>query len=395
MMKNLFIILISSFILTSCGGEENSVETVIKSGDLSKIREMKSQLNQEQKEINEKIALLNAEIEKLDKNENRTLVTVMKVEDTLFDHYIEVQGSVGTDENIVVYPEYSGILEEIYVEEGEKVSTGEILAKIDDGGLSSQLAQLKTKAALAKTTFERQKRLWDQNIGSEIQFLEAKSNYQAMQSAVEQLESQLGKTIVRAPFSGVIDQVLTDPGQVVNPGQNPLFRLMNLNNMYVTADVPENYLGSIAEGTKAIVEIEAIGEKFIGEIKEISGFINPNNRSFEIKISLPNRENLIRPNLIATVRLNDYSAEDALIIPTSAVRENALGEQITYIVEIENDSAGTAREIKVETGKSYEGMVEVKEGLDPGQLVILKGSRTIRNGEKVIVKNEVKSTSNE
>lgn len=382
-MKKIVAILFVSLLVISCGNKENSVETVIESGELSQIRAKKSELHKKEQALKQKIALLEAEIEKLDTVDQRTLITAKVLNDTIFKHYIEVQGNVETDENILIYPEFSGVLEKIYVEEGQQVSKGQILAKIDDGGLSSQLAELKTRAALAKTTFERRKNLWEQKIGSEMQFLQAKSNYEAMQSSVEQLQSQLGKTTVRAPFSGVVDQVISDEGQVVSPGMDQLFRLIDLSEMYVTADVPENYLGSIQKGTKVFVELGSIGKKFKGEIKEISSYINPNNRSFEIKVAVPNNKGLVKPNLIANIKLNDYTEKNTLVIPQSTVRENAVGEKIVYVVDAKTDSIGTAKKAIVEIGKNYQGKVEIIKGLEPGQMLIIKGARTVRDGEKV------------
>lgn len=383
-MKKTFALLFATVLIFSCGNDENSVEAVIESGQLSKIRAKKSELHEQQQALKQKIAMLDAEIEKLDTIDNPTLVSVERLKDTIFKHYIQVQGNVETDQNILIYPEYAGILEKIYVKEGQAVSKGQILAKIDDGGLASQMAQMKTELALAKTTFERRKNLWQQKIGSEMQYLQAKSNYEAMQSSVEQLQSQLGKTLVRAPFSGVIDQVISDEGEVVSPGANQLFRLIDLNEMYVTADVPENYLGSIEKGTVVIVELGAIGKKFEGEIKEISSYINPNNRSFQIKIAVPNNQGLVKPNLIANIKLNDYTAQNAMVVPQSTVQENAQGDKIVYIVQKQNDSTGTAQRALVETGKNYEGKMEITQGLKPGQLLIVEGARTVRDGEKVV-----------
>lgn len=390
-MKKIQLVLIASLILASCGNKkENTVESLIENGQLSEIRAKKSELHKKQQTLKQKIGLLDAAIEKLDTIDNRTLVSAELLKDTLFKHYIEVQGNVETDQNILIYPEFSGVLEQVYVKEGQKVSKGQILAKIDDGGLSSQLAQLKTKTALAKTTFERQKNLWEQKIGSEMQFLQAKSNYEAMQSSVKQLQSQLGKTTVRAPFSGVVDQVISDEGQVVSPGANQLFRLINLGEMYVTADVPENYLGSIQKGTEVLVNLESIGKEFEGKIKEISSYINPNNRSFEIKVAVPNNKGLVKPNLIANIKLNDYTAKNALTVPQSTVRENAHGEKIVYVVKMKNDSLGTAKKMTVEIGKNYQGEVEIIKGLELGQVLITKGARTVRDGEKVRIIDSTK-----
>lgn len=382
-MKKLLSLILAISFLTACGNRKKSVEDVIEEGNLPAIRAKKSELSSQQKDINNKISLLNKQIEKLDSTKSRPLVSVKKLKDTLFKHYVEVQGDVETDQNIIIYPEFSGVLSKIYVEEGDKVKAGQLLAKIDDGGLSSQLAEAEAQLALTKTTFERQERLWDKKIGSEIQYLEAKTNYEATQNSVNQLRAQLAKTRVKAPFSGTIDNIISDQGQVVSQGQNQLFRLVNLSDMYVTTEVPETYLGKINKGTEVIIDLKSIGREYTGKVKQVAGFINPNNRSFEVKISIPNADQAIKPNLIATVKLNDYSAENAVVIPQSILQENAKGESIAYYIEKENDSVGVAKKAIVETGVSYASGIEITKGLSAGQTIIVEGARTIREGQEV------------
>ncbi|SDK71553.1 RND family efflux transporter, MFP subunit [Salinimicrobium catena] len=386
-MKKISLLIVSLFILASCGNSDRSVEEVIEEGNLSEIRAKKAELSKQQGELSSKIAKLDAAIQKLDKRTQFALVRTTRVEDTLFKHYVEIPGDVETDENITIYPEFSGVLLDVLVEEGDRVNKGQVLARIDDGGLSSQLAQLETQAALAKTTFERQKRLWEQNIGSEIQFLEAKANYEAVQNSVNQLQSQLSKTVVRAPFSGVIDETFSEQGEVVAPGQSRLFRLINLSNMYITAAVPESYLGSIKKGTEVMVEIAATGTEFQSEIQQVGNFINPNNRTFEIKVAVPNDKELVKPNLIATVKLNDYTSENAVIIPEGVIQKNAAGQSVIYVLQPTNDSTGTAEKRILETGKIYNDHVEVLSGLKPGELLITEGAKNISEGEEVKILN--------
>ena len=383
-----FLFVAATLLLVSCGNSENkSVNEVIESNDLAEIKSKKLELSERQMELNTQIDLLDAAINKLDPSRNIPLVTTQLVKDTLFRHFTEVQGDVATKENILIYPEFSGLLREVYVKEGQKVTKGTILARIDDGGLSSQLAQIEAQAALAKTTFERQKRLWEQNIGSEIQYLEAKTTYDAAQNSVNQIRTQVGKTVVRAPFTGVIDQVISEQGVVVNPGQNALFRLVNLDNMYVQASVPENYLGKIKTGTSVVVEIAAIGQQFEGVVRQVGNFINPDNRSFQIEVALPNKEGQIKPNLIATVRLNDYTAESAIIVPENTIQQNSQGQTLVYLFEKESDSTGVAKRVIVETGYSYRQDIEILSGLEPGDQIIVEGGRNLRDQQKVKLKN--------
>lgn len=387
-MKKLLYISFLSLLIISCGKtEENSVDEVIATQDLEKIRAKRIELSKEQRDLASKMELLDAAITDLDPSLRLALVTTQTVNDTTFRHYTRVQGDVATRENIIIYPEFSGVLMRVHVNEGDRVNRGDLLATIDDGGLASQLAQLEAQAALAKTTFERQQRLWEQNIGSEIQFLEAQTAFQSAQNAVDQLRSQLGKTNVRAPFSGVIDEVISDEGQVVSPGQNQLFRLVNLQNMYVQASVPETYLNQIQAGSEVIVEISAINKQFEGKVRQVGNFINPNNRTFQIEVSLPNDDGLIKPNLIATVKLNDYTSENATVIPEGAIQKNSLGESLIYLFRPENDSLGSAQRVIIETGYNQDNMVEVREGIQPGDEVIVEGGRNLRDGQQVKIRN--------
>lgn len=391
-MKKLAVLLSIPLLLLSCGNNEEgkSIEELIESENLSEIRARKTELSKEQSDLTQKLDKLDQAIDRLDKTRRLDLVMTQEINDTLFKHYAEVQGDVATDENIVVYAEFSGILQDLRVQEGEQVNKGQVLAKIDDGGLSSELAQLETQATLAKTTFERQKRLWEQNIGSEMQYLEAKTNYESMQNSVKRLKSQLDKTIVRAPFSGIIDEVLTEEGEVVNPGQSQLVRLVSLKNMYVEADVPEGYLNKINKGTEVLVEISSLGREFEGEVKRVGNTINPNNRSFSIQVAVPNENGTLKPNQIATLKLNDYTAENAVIIPENALLKNAQGESVVFILQEKEegeDNIGIAKRKIVKTGYTYNNKIEITNGLETGETLIVEGAKNLRDGQEVKIRN--------
>jgi RND family efflux transporter MFP subunit len=302
---------------------------------------------------------------------------------------LELQGDVTTKQNVLIYPEMAGTLQRVYVKEGQRVSKGQLLATIDDGGLSSSLAQMKTQLALAETTFERQKRLWDQNIGSEIQYLQAKSSYESQKSAVEQMQSQVGKSSIRAPFSGIIDDVIKDQGTVVSPGPgSEVFRIVNLSDMYVEVEVPENYLGGIQAGKEAKVYFPVLGDTIISKIRQTGNFINPSNRAFTVEIPVPNKSGMVKPNLTAKVSLNDYSNENAILIPQGIISENSEGEQFLYIAEKSGDDAtATVKRKIIETGLTQGRFVEVIAGVSPGDFLIDEGARTVKDGQEVKILN--------
>ncbi|APU67905.1 efflux RND transporter periplasmic adaptor subunit [Christiangramia flava] len=383
-MKKFFLLASLTLVLASCGNDEKSVEQVIESEDLEAIRAKKAELSSLQSQLSANINKLDEKIRELDKSRQLPLVSVDTLKQETFRHYAEVQGDVATDENIIIYPEYSGLLTQVNVDEGDRVRKGQVLARIDDGGLSSQLAQLEAQASLAKTTYERRKRLWEQNIGSEIEYLNAKTNYESTQNSVNQMKSQISKTVVRAPFSGVIDEVFTENGEVVSPGQSQLFRLISLENMYVEADVPENYLTKIKKGTNVKIQISSIGEELDGKVSQVGNNINPNNRTFKVQIAIPNSEGVIKPNQIATIMLNDYTSEESVIIPESTIQKNAMGESLVYILgESSNDSTGVAQKVIVETGYTYNDSIEVTKGLQSGQILIIEGAKNLRDGQEI------------
>ncbi|MBZ9779748.1 efflux RND transporter periplasmic adaptor subunit [Psychroflexus sp. CAK8W] len=379
--------ILSLIILVSCGPKEKSVEDVIETGSKSEIEQKRGILNKDMLELKNKLKKLDERLTQFEEDYDYALVEAMELKPRNFKHYIKIQGEATTDENILIYPEFSGNLKEVYVKEGEEVKKGQKLAKIDDGGLSSQLAEMKARRDLAKTRFERQKRLWDQNIGSEIQFLEAETAFEQINNSVKQMESQLNKSIIFAPFNGKIDEVITDQGQVVSPGQTPIFRILNLGQMYVSANVPENYVGSIKVGTEAIVKFGSLEKEFQSQVTQVSSNISESNRNFRVRVAIPDQIEFVKPNLIATIKLNDYEANDAIVIPENILRENAQGESFTFSLSMENDSLGSANLKKLKLGKHYQGEIEVLEGLEASEIVVTEGARTIKEDEKVKVLN--------
>ena len=380
-MKKIISLSLLTLALYSCGDESTkNVEDAIASQDLNQIKEKREQIHAEYEKLAAQMATLDAEIIKLDDTKRYPLVSTLTVKDSAFTHYIEVQGNIETKENIMISPEYSGVLTQLNVKAGQRVSKGQVLARIDDGGMSAQLAQAENKLALDKTTFDRQKNLWDQKIGSEIQYLQTQTAYQSQQKMVKQMQAQLSKTVVRAPFSGTIDEVIVERGQVVAPGQ-ALFRIVNLGNMYVTANVPENYLSKLKLNASVVVYLNAIGKTYKGKVRQVGTYINPNNRTFSIEIAVPNPDDLLRPNQVAVLKIEDYINKNALLIPENILTENAAKEKIVYVVS-EGKETKVAQRI-IEIGYTSGAMVEVKSGLKPGETIVTEGAKTLTNGANV------------
>ncbi len=377
-MKKIILIATFSALIFSCGKKEENanIDSLIASKNLVSIKAKRAELQTQLTQLDNAIAELDV------KKTEEALVSVEMVKDTVFSHYLEVQGNVNTKENLIIYPQFAGILNTVNVIAGQKVSKGQVLGTIDDGGLSQQLAQLENQLALAKTTFERQKRLWDQKIGSEIQYLQAQTNMVSQQKAVSQMKAQLAKTRVIAPFNGVIDELIAERGQVVGPGQG-LMRIVNLNNMFVSTTVPESYIGKLKVGTEVSVYLASLGKSFNGKIRQVGNNINPNNRSFGIEVSVPNTDNLLRPNQVAKLKITDYTNAKAVVVPSNVIQEDADGNQFVFEVSSVKDKTGIAKKVIVKVGKTSDNYTEILSGLEPKTVLVGDGVKTVSEGMKL------------
>ena len=385
-MKRTISLAILSTALIACGGGEKngqSVSDVIESGDLVSIKAKKTELSKQQSALLADIKMLEVEIGKLDTSKKVDLVSVETISPVSFHHYLETQGSVQTKQNVLIYPETSGLLKEVFVRKGQHVTKGQVLATIDDGGLSQQVTQLEIQRDLAKTTYERQAKLWKQKIGSEIQYLQTKANYEAQEQAIAQLNKTLDKSKITAPFAGVIDDIIKEEGNIISPGPgSEIFRIVNLNNMYIEADIPESHLPTIQKGKEVQISFPALGEDLKSSIRQVGNFINPGNRSFTVEIGVPNKKGLVKPNLTARLKINDYTNDSAILIPQSIISEDSEGRQYVYTAD---SKSGKTLAVKtfVETGMTSDNDIEVLDGLKKGDSIIVDGARTVKNNQEV------------
>ena len=377
-MNTKFLLMaILSLSLFACSDKENSsIDSLISTKNVKGLLEKKATLQSEITKIETALATL-------EKKTEEALVEVSTVKDTLFIHYLEIQGNIDTKENIIVQPEFSGTLTSLTVKAGQRVSKGQILGRVDDAGMSQQLASAENQYALAKTTFERQKNLWDKKIGSEIQYLQAQAQMVTAQKGVAQIKSQLSKTVIRAPFSGTIDEVFVEKGQVVAPSPQGLMRIVNLGNMFVSTSIPETYIGKLKIGTEVDVFLSSLGKKYVGKVRQIGNFINPNNRSFGIEVSVPNPENMLRPNQVAKLKIIDYTNKTAVVVPTNIIQEDGEGNKFVYTVDGSNGKTGKAKKVVVEVGKSSDNVTEIVSGLSAQDIIVTEGVNNISNGMKL------------
>ena len=386
-MKRIITLSFIVLVLFSCENKnsEATIESIIKSENLIEIKKRRELVHQALELKAQELAKLDEAIRNLDDDKNLPLVKINPIIESSFTHYIEIRGDVDTKENIMITPEMNGLLSQLNVKAGQKVAKGQVLGKIDDGGMSSLLAQAETQLALMKTTFERQSNLWKQKIGSEIQYLQAKTSMESQEKAVAQIKSQLAKTFIKAPFSGTIEDVKVERGQVIAPGVE-LMRIVNLNDMYVKAQVPEAYLSKLKLNSSVEVKINGIDKKYQGKVRQIGNFINPNNRTFTIEISLKDSENLLRPNQVAMLKIEDYINSKAVTIPVNVVLESGDGSKMVYVIEnINKKGEGAVKRRKLETGYVSEEVIEVTSGLTVGEDIVVEGMRNLKDNTNVRV----------
>lgn len=377
-MRKILLITMASLTILSCSNKEDgkSIEALIDAKNVTALQTKKAELQAEIAKIDEALATLNVK-------KDEALVAVSTLKDTIFNHYLDIQGNVDTKENILVQPEMPGTLTSLTVKAGQRVGKGQILARVDDGGLGQQVASIETQYQLAKTTFERQKNLWNQKIGSEIQYLQAQTQMISLQKQVAQARAQLAKTIIRAPFSGTIDEVFVERGQVVSASPQGLMRIVNLSQMYVSTTVPESYIGKLKVGTQVDVYLASLGKTYKGRVRQVGNYINPNNRSFGIEVSVPNPDNLLRPNQVAKLKIIDYTNTKAIVVPTNVVQEDADGNKFVFVVANANGKTGTAKKVLVEVGQSSDNVTEITSGLSANDMIVTEGVNTISEGMKL------------
>ena len=383
-MKKIFIIV--SSLIFSCESENKSVSEVIASNNIELIKLKREEINNKQQEIYIKLNLIDLKLNELENNSKNPIVSTSRIIKQDFNHYVELQGDVKSEKIISIYPEFSGIINEIFVKSGESVDKGQILATIDDGGLKQQLSQLQITYNLAKTTYERQERLWGQKIGSEIQYLESKSMFEAQSKAIEQLTKQLNKTIIKAPFSGIIDNVIVKKGEVVYPGRSNLMLLINMQEMYVESKVPENYINSITKGKDVVIQAPMLNIALKSKIRLVANYINPLNRTYRIEAEIPKNNYKIKPNLNVKLKVNDYTSEDAILIMLNHINIDSNNDEYVYKI-INKDGKNYALKTIIETGKNNGNFIEVLKGLTENDEIVSEGARKITNNSEVKIIN--------
>ena len=376
-MKKVVFIL-SSIALVACGAPEEV-------GTTDELKAKKEALVSSRDSISALISEVELQLAALDTNKVYDVVTTKAVEPSMFLHYFDVFGMVEADKSINLYTTASGSVKKIYVKNGQSVKKGQLLLTLDIDIMMSSLAELETGLELAKTVFEKQQRLWmDQQIGSEIQYLQAKNNYDGLVQKVKTLKEQIELSEIHAPFAGSIDNIFAKEGQLAGP-QMPAIRLVNTSGVYVKADVPESYANRVHVGTPASVAFTSMDYEVAAEVLQVGQFIQEGNRTFSINVSLP-EANGVKPNQMVHVALQDYRNDEALTVPASLVQQDVEGNDFIYTLKnIEGTDRYQVVKTWVTTGLTFEDQTEIVSGLEAGMMVVDKGSRSVRTGQEVVL----------
>lgn len=353
--------------------------------------EAKTELLDEKKaelaELQAEIKKLKASIESMDTTTAKnvsTYVSLTTVAPQEFKHYLELTGTITSKENIMVSAEANGRVTSVPGKEGQRVTKGTVLVRLDNQGIGNQLAEVQAAFELAETTWEKRKRLWeDKKIGSEIEYLQAKSNFERTKNQLGLIQTQYNNTFIKAPITGTVDAINVNEGEFVSAG-TPVVRVVDLERVEIEAELSEEYLSNVKKGDTVLVKIPAMGIQQKETVDFVGQVINPANRSFTIKVGIGNKNKRIKPNVLANLMINDYQNDEAMAVPSIAIRRDLKGDFV--FVAAGAGANMTAEKHYVKTGKSFGDKTEITEGLKAGDKIVIAGFNQIGQGSSITAK---------
>lgn len=373
-MKRIILIALPFVLLLSaCSTEEPD-----KKAELQK-------LEKEYADLGSKIQKLKEEISKTgmsDAELNARAIAFTEVQPSPFIHTIDVLGMIEGDENVVVSAEMPGTVLRVLVQVGDRVTKGQLLAELENGTMTQSYEEVKSQRDFAQTIFDKQKRLWDQNIGSEVQYLSAKNNLDAMNKRLATIQEQIDMSRLRSPINGTVDAVDVKAGQLLAPGM-PGISVVNTNRLKLNAEIAESYITKIKNGSTVIVNVPDAGKEFTTKVKYSGQAVNKLNRTFNVNVQLSSKEaEGLYPNMSAKLRIVDYENKNAFVLPISAIIKTDKGDKVFLAVE-EKKGKWKAKSVPVKLGSTYNSKVEVQEGLKAGDRVITTGQQAVADGEYI------------
>ncbi|MFO7614265.1 MAG: efflux RND transporter periplasmic adaptor subunit [Bacteroidales bacterium] len=377
-LVRIFITVLALIIISSCSQRET--EESIR-GQINNYRKEADILNQKIADLERQLAILN----ETDEHSEGVLIEVIELTYRPFKHFIRVSGTAEAVSEAFISPEVSGQLRDIYVKEGDLVEKGQLLARLNNEVTQSSIAEVQSALDLATTLFEKQQRLWDKGIGSEVEYLNARNNKESLEQKLVTLKAQLDMGIIRSPVSGVVDKIYHKKGELAMPGFQ-LMQIIDLEEIYINADVAERYLAQVKEGETVGLEFPVYPDLTMeASIYRKGNVINPNNRTFTVQVKLKNPDRMLKPNILSVLHINDFSADSALVIPSGLIKQDITGYYV-YIVR-DHNGKNIVSKTYIEPGKSYQGETMVTHGLEAGQQVVVQGYNQVADGTEVNIQS--------
>ena len=369
-MKNVITLLFAAMILASCGGAAKKEDQLkAKKAEFEKLRN--------------EIAQLELEIAKTD-GANAVSGKPVKLQTlaiSSFEHSIDIQGHVDAEESVSVGPQMPGLVKRVYVHAGDKVAAGQILAELDADAMTQQLASLKIQRDLAKQVYDRQTNLWNQKIGSEIQYLQTKTQYEAIEKQVAALQEQIDMAKIKAPIAGVIDAVNIKAGEMASPGFSNI-TVVNTSMLRVKGEVAEGYVTKVKTGSKVSVTLPDANKTIDTKITYAGRIINNMNRTFNVEVALTPNEADVVPNMIAVMKISDYKNDSALVVPLSIIQQSTNGTNYVFVA-VTKDKNVVAEKRDITYSWTYNGMAEITGGLRAGDQLIIEGANELNPGDVI------------
>ena len=384
-MKNIALLVLLSSLAVACSQGDSKPQE--KSSEAKEIKEELDAARKEYQALREKIDKLEGDLKKADpayakESDKAILVSSFVPSKSPFEHRVEVRGSVASRKNVLITAQNPGTIEKVHVKEGQRVTKGQLLISQDADVIRSNIKELKTSLELANTLYERQSRLWEQKIGTEVQYLQAKNNKESLESKLAATNAQLDQSIIRAPFNGTIDEVPAREGEIAAPGV-PLVRITSPEDMFIQGEVSERFLGKVAPGDKVEIYFPVLDQTLESTISSVSNIINPENRTFRVEVNLPKTSSQLKPNQVTILEIRDYFKKETFSIPTRLILKDNSGE---YVYGIDKANSTTvAKKIRVKSGVTYDGKTEILEGLTGNEELIDKGFRDVAEDVEVAI----------
>lgn len=366
-MKKIFLIIIASILVFACNPDKKS--------QLEKLKMQHDNIAEQIKKLEKEIAKENGK--SLDKIAE---VAISEIKTDTFNHYLEVQGKIDGDENVSVSAKMMGVVTDIKVKEGQEVRKGQVLAQLDDAVIRQSLVTLDSSLAFATNLYNKQKRLWEQKIGSEVQYLSAKNTKESLENNIKSIKEQLALAKIVSPINGTVEEIPIKVGQLVSPGITVAFRVVNLSKIKVVADIAEAYSAKLKTGNNVIIKFPDLDKEISSKITFASKYINTINRTFAIEVRMDNNNEEYRANMIAVIKINDYHSPNAITVPVNVIQKMN-GETFVYLAEKNKTNKWVAKKAKVTLGQTYNGNTEVLEGLKEGDKLISVGYQNIEDGQ--------------